>query len=86
MKMIRIIGVLLLLIGSTAAKGMACALGRPFLGINHLEGHLLSPFLARTSVPPHLALIVSGGHTLLLEVEGAGCYRKLGGTRDDAAG
>jgi N6-L-threonylcarbamoyladenine synthase len=75
-----------LLIGSTAAKGMACALGRPFLGINHLEGHLLSPFLDRTSVPPHLALIVSGGHTLLLEVQGPGRYRKLGGTRDDAAG
>ena len=75
-----------LLIGSTAAKGMACAAKRPFLGINHLEGHLLSPFLARTSVPPHLSLIVSGGHTLLLDVEGAGRYRKLGGTRDDAAG
>jgi N6-L-threonylcarbamoyladenine synthase len=75
-----------LLIGSTAAKGMACATGRPFLGINHLEGHLLSPFLNRTSVPPHLALIVSGGHTLLLDVKGAGSYRKLGGTRDDAAG
>lgn len=75
-----------LLIGSTAAKGMACALNRPFLGINHLEGHLLSPFLHRTSVPPHVALIVSGGHTLLLDVAGAGRYRKLGGTRDDAAG
>ena len=75
-----------LLIGSTAAKAMACALGRPFLGINHLEGHLLSPFIQRTEVPPHLALIVSGGHTLLLDVEGAGRYRKLGGTRDDAAG
>jgi N6-L-threonylcarbamoyladenine synthase len=75
-----------LLIGSTAAKGMACALDRPFLGINHLEGHLLSPFIDRSEVPPHLALIVSGGHTLLLDVEGAGRYRKLGGTRDDAAG
>ncbi len=75
-----------LLIGSTAAKGMACALGRPFLAINHLEGHLLSPFLDRTTVPPHLALIVSGGHTLLLDVEGPGRYTKLGGTRDDAAG
>jgi len=75
-----------LLIGSTAAKGMACALNKPFLGINHLEGHLLSPFLDRTSVPPHLALIVSGGHTLLLDVEGPGVYRKLGSTRDDAAG
>ncbi len=75
-----------LLIGSTAAKGMACATKRPFLGINHLEGHLLSPFLQQTSVPPHLALIVSGGHTLLLDVAGPGRYTKLGGTRDDAAG
>ena len=75
-----------LLIGSTAAKGMACAMNRPFLGINHLEGHLLSPFLERSVVPPHVALIVSGGHTLLLDVEGAGRYRRLGGTRDDAAG
>jgi N6-L-threonylcarbamoyladenine synthase len=75
-----------LLIGSTAAKGMACATGKPFLGINHLEGHLLSPFLDQTSVPPHVALIVSGGHTLLLDVSGPGVYRKLGGTRDDAAG
>ncbi len=75
-----------LLIGSTAAKGMACATGKPFLGINHLEGHLLSPFLEHTAVPPHVALIVSGGHTLLLDVERAGVYRKLGGTRDDAAG
>lgn len=75
-----------LLIGSTAAKGMACATGKPFLGINHLEGHLLSPFLERTEVPPHVALIVSGGHTLLLDVARAGVYHKLGGTRDDAAG
>ncbi len=75
-----------LLIGSTAAKGMACAMRRPFLGINHLEGHLLSPFLQQTRVPPHVALIVSGGHTLLLDVAGAACYEKLGSTRDDAAG
>lgn len=75
-----------LLIGSTAAKAMAAAAGRPFLAINHLEGHLLSPFVGETRVPPHLALIISGGHTLLLDVEGAGSYRKLGGTRDDAAG
>jgi N6-L-threonylcarbamoyladenine synthase len=75
-----------LLIGSTAAKAMACAAGKPYLGINHLEGHLLSPFLECTHVPPHLALIVSGGHTLLLDVKGAGIYQKIGGTRDDAAG
>ena len=75
-----------LLIGSTAAKGMACASKRPFLAINHLEGHLLSPFIKLTEVPPHVALVVSGGHTLLLDVECAGHYRKMGGTRDDAAG
>jgi N6-L-threonylcarbamoyladenine synthase len=75
-----------LLIGSTAAKGMACALGRPYLGINHLEGHLLSPFLGMLEIPRHVALIVSGGHTLLIEVEGVGRYRRMGGTRDDAAG
>jgi N6-L-threonylcarbamoyladenine synthase len=75
-----------LLIGSTAAKAMACALGKPFVGVNHLEGHLLSPFVGGTQVPSHIALIVSGGHTLLLDVEGAGKYTKLGGTRDDAAG
>lgn len=75
-----------LLIGSTAAKGMACAARKPFIGINHLEGHLLSPFLDQTSIPPHVALIVSGGHTLLLDVEGPGVYQKLGSTRDDAAG
>lgn len=75
-----------LLIGSTAAKGMACATGKPYLGINHLEGHLLSPFMGRAEIPPHLALIISGGHTLLLDVAGAGYYRRIGGTRDDAAG
>jgi N6-L-threonylcarbamoyladenine synthase len=75
-----------LLVGSTAAKAMACAARRPFLAINHLEGHLLSPFMDRTEVAPHVALIVSGGHTLLLDVEGPGRYRRLGGTRDDAAG
>jgi N6-L-threonylcarbamoyladenine synthase len=75
-----------LLIGSTAAKGMACALNKPFLAVNHLEGHLLSPFLGQSAVPPHVALIVSGGHTLLVDVAGPTSYRKLGSTRDDAAG
>ncbi len=75
-----------LLIGSTAAKGMACALNKPFLAINHMEGHLLSPFMDRSNIPKHLALIVSGGHTLLLDVQRAGQYTKLGSTRDDAAG
>jgi N6-L-threonylcarbamoyladenine synthase len=75
-----------LLIGATAAKAMAAATGKPFLAVNHLEGHLLSPFVDRGIVPEHLALIVSGGHTLLLDVAGPGRYRKLGSTRDDAAG
>lgn len=75
-----------LLIGSTAAKGLACALGKPFLSVNHLEGHLLSPFLGDEVIVPHVALIVSGGHTLLLRVEGAGVYELMGSTRDDAAG
>lgn len=75
-----------LLIGATAAKAMAAAAGKPFLAVNHLEGHLLSPFVGTGIVPPHLALIVSGGHTLLLDVAGPGRYAKLGGTRDDAAG
>lgn len=75
-----------LLIGATAAKAMAAAAGKPFIAVNHLEGHLLSPFVETGVVPEHLALIVSGGHTLLLDVAGPGQYRRLGGTRDDAAG
>lgn len=75
-----------LLIGSTAAKALAVAAGKPFISVNHLEGHLLSPFVTTGIVPPHLGLIVSGGHTLLLDVAGPGQYTRLGGTRDDAAG
>lgn len=75
-----------LLVGSTAAKAMSCVSGKPFVGVNHLEGHLLSPFMDRTAVPKHVGLIVSGGHTLLMDVRGAGEYTRLGGTRDDAAG
>jgi N6-L-threonylcarbamoyladenine synthase len=75
-----------LLIGNTAAKAMACALHKPYLAINHLEGHLLSPFVSASQVPAHISLIVSGGHTLLLQVDAPGRYRKLGSTLDDAAG
>lgn len=75
-----------LLIGSTAAKAMACASQKPFIAVNHLEGHLLSPFLDHSEVPRHLGLIVSGGHTLLIEVDGPAQYKKIGSTRDDAAG
>ncbi len=74
-----------LLMGNTAAKALALACGRPFIAVNHMEGHLLSPFM-EGDLRPHVALVVSGGHTLLVHVRGFGDYRKLGGTRDDAAG
>ena len=76
-----------LMIGTSAAKGLAIAHGKPWLAINHLEGHLLSPFFGtREGVRPAVALIVSGGHTLLVEIEAFGRYRLLGQTQDDAAG
>jgi N6-L-threonylcarbamoyladenine synthase len=75
-----------LLVGASAAKGLALGAGRPFLAVNHLEGHLLSPFFGQSVIPAHVSLIVSGGHTLLFDVEGYGRYRLLGRTLDDAAG
>ena len=74
-----------LMIGASAAKGLALGAGKPYLAINHLEGHLLSPFFG-SEVEPNIALIVSGGHTLLVEVRGIGRYAVLGRTVDDAAG
>ncbi|PYM02616.1 MAG: tRNA (adenosine(37)-N6)-threonylcarbamoyltransferase complex transferase subunit TsaD [Verrucomicrobia bacterium] len=75
-----------LLVGNSAAKGLAIGAGKPFLAINHLEGHLLSPFFGREKIEPNVALIVSGGHTLLVNVRGVGDYEILGRTLDDAAG
>lgn len=76
-----------LLIGNTAAKSLAMACGKPFLSVNHLEGHLLSPFIGSPDgVRPGVALIVSGGHTLLARLKAPGDYELLGRTRDDAAG
>jgi N6-L-threonylcarbamoyladenine synthase len=76
-----------LLVGHSMAKALALASGKPFLSVNHMEGHLLSPFLdAPQDPPPHLALVVSGGHTLLVHVHGIGRYEVLGRTIDDAAG
>lgn len=75
-----------LLVGSSAAKGLALGAGVPFLAVNHIEAHLLSPFFGEEKIPPHTALVVSGGHTLLFDVEAVGRYRLLGRTRDDAAG
>jgi N6-L-threonylcarbamoyladenine synthase len=74
-----------LMVGLSAAKGLAVGLRKPFFAINHLEGHLLSPFFG-TAVEPCVALVVSGGHTMLVEVRAEGDYRLLGQTRDDAAG
>ncbi len=75
-----------LMIGTSVAKGLAVARRKPWLAINHLEGHLLSPFFGAAEIPPAVALIVSGGHTLLIEIEAFGKYRLLGQTQDDAAG
>ena len=76
-----------LLIGSSLAKGLALGFGKPFLAINHLEGHLLSPFFEGDNrIEPNLSLVVSGGHTLLVEVDGVSDYEVIGRTRDDAAG
>jgi N6-L-threonylcarbamoyladenine synthase len=76
-----------LMIGASMAKGLALGFRKPYLAINHLEGHLLSPFFASPGeIPPNVSLIVSGGHTLLVEVNGLGDYRIIGRTVDDAAG
>ena len=76
-----------LLVGASFANGLAYALGIPALGIHHLEGHLLSPLLAEPAPEfPFVALLVSGGHTQLLSVDGVGEYRLLGESLDDAAG
>jgi N6-L-threonylcarbamoyladenine synthase len=75
-----------LLVGLMYAKGLAQATGLPFVAVNHIEGHLLAPLLEQEVAMPYLALVVSGGHTALFVVEDFGRYRKLGATRDDAAG
>ena len=75
-----------LLVGLSFAKGVALSRGIPFVGVNHLEGHLLAIFLERKVEFPYLALLVSGGHTSLVLAEGLGRYRAVGQTRDDAAG
>ena len=89
-----------LMIGASMAKGLALGFAKPYLAINHLEGHLLSPFFVasassrcadhgpedQATIEPNVSLIVSGGHTLLVEVRGINEYRILGRTVDDAAG
>lgn len=76
-----------LLVGAGFAHGLGYALDRPVVGVHHMEGHLLSPLLARPAPAfPFVALLVSGGHTQLMKVGGFGDYRMLGETVDDAAG
>ncbi|NVB38119.1 tRNA (adenosine(37)-N6)-threonylcarbamoyltransferase complex transferase subunit TsaD [Pseudenhygromyxa sp. WMMC2535] len=90
-----------LLVGVQAARGLALATGLPLYGVHHMEGHLFSPLLREAeaeaeaqadtdsdalALPPHLALLVSGGHTELVRVGGLGDYTLVGATRDDAAG
>ena len=76
-----------LLVGAGVACALGAALGKPVLGVHHLEGHLLSPFLSADPPEfPFVALLVSGGHTQLMRVDGVGHYQLLGETIDDAAG
>ena len=76
-----------LLVGVSYAKGLAFGAGKPVLGVHHMEGHLFAQSLEfPDAVPPFTALLVSGGHTLLVDVPAWGEYQILGATRDDAAG
>src|SRR5688500_17855719 len=76
-----------LLVGVSYAKALAFARGLPVLGVHHMEGHLFAPSLEHpAALPPFVALLVSGGHTLLVDVPAWGDYELLGATRDDAAG
>ncbi|GLQ47483.1 tRNA N6-adenosine threonylcarbamoyltransferase [Dyella lipolytica] len=76
-----------LLVGAATGRAMAWALGVPAIGVHHMEGHLLAPLLEDDPPePPFVALLVSGGHSMLVEVQAIGRYRILGDTLDDAAG
>jgi N6-L-threonylcarbamoyladenine synthase len=76
-----------LLVGCSLAKAIAYAHGLPLVGVNHLEGHIYAAFLEAPSLAfPFVALVVSGGHTALYLARDAGCYERIGQTRDDAAG
>lgn len=76
-----------LLIGVSAAKALSLAWDVPYVGVNHMEGHLFATFLERPDLePPLVVLLVSGGHTMIVHLEALGRYRILGSTIDDAAG
>jgi len=76
-----------LLVGTSVAKAIAYAKGIPIVGVNHIHGHIASVFLDHNDLsPPMVALVVSGGHTLLYHIERWGALKRIGQTRDDAAG
>jgi len=75
-----------LTVGLNAGKAIAGSLGKPFVAVNHLEGHALSPMINKKIEFPYLLLLISGGHTQFLEVNGVGKYKRLGTTIDDALG
>lgn len=75
-----------LMIGMAVAKGLAVGFEKPFIAVNHMEGHLLSPFFGKGGPRPAVGLIVSGGHTMLVDIAATANYRLLGQTVDDAAG
>ena len=75
-----------LLVGLNYAKALAYASKKPFVGVHHIEGHVCANYLGGDLEPPFLSLVVSGGHTIILAVEGYDSYRVMGSTRDDAAG
>jgi len=79
-----------LMVGASIAKGLAIGFGKPYLAINHLEGHLLSPFFSgadgEAGIRPNVSLVVSGGHTMLVRVHALCDYQVIGRTVDDAAG
>jgi N6-L-threonylcarbamoyladenine synthase len=76
-----------LLVGASIGRSLAWSWGVPAIGIHHMEGHLLAPMLERSAPEfPFVALLVSGGHSMLVQVDGIGAYRILGDTLDDAAG
>ena len=75
-----------LIVGLTTAKGLALGLNIPLIGVNHLEGHALTPILTNDISPPYILLLVSGGHTQLIMVKSIGQYSQIGTTIDDAAG
>src|SRR5438093_7357402 len=72
-----------LMIGASIAKGLAIGFGKPYLAINHVEGHLLSPFFGEAKIKPNVSLVVSGGHTMSILVRGVGDYQIIGRTVDD---